>query len=73
MRSTTLLLTHVALGYAVPVRATVEDLDDGTCRVTVGTVGAIMAAEHVRRAEEAVAAAERWERRVGAKKQGGGA
>lgn len=69
MRSTTLLLTHVALGHRVPVRATVEDIDDGTCRVTVGAVGVVMAAEQVAEAERAVGAAERWER----KKQGGGA
>ena len=73
MRSTTLLLPHVALGHRVPVRAVVDDIDDGTCRVTAGAVGVVMAAEQVVEVEHAVSAAERWDRRVGAKKQGGGA
>lgn len=73
MRSTTLLLTDVALARRVRVHATVEDIDDGTCRVTVGAVGVVMAAEQVAEAERAVGESERWERRVGAKKQGGSA
>lgn len=73
MRSTTLLLCDLATGLRVPVRATVEDIDDATCRVSVGAVGVVMAAEQVREAEAAVGAAERWERRAGSSARRGGA
>ena len=64
MRSTRLILAHVAVGHRVPVQATVESIDEGSARVTVGAVSVVLTVEQVVEAERAVGDAERWDARV---------